>query len=96
MFQISTENEENGSRFNKIKQEYELEISDLKQDIQRLQNKFENNETSRNALNSEYQSIQTRSTNLENQLTSAREENGQLKQTNNILQQEITTLENQS
>ena len=80
-FQIKTESEENGNKFNSIKQEYELEISDLKQDIQRLQ---ENNESSRSELNTEYQLIRTQSANLETELASVRESNQRLKPPNQL------------
>ena len=68
----------------------------MKHNIDRLQDKYESSEASRNQLESEYELMQTKSTNLDNELSIIREQNEQLKQSNNTLQQEITNFQNQS
>ena len=81
---------------NLIKSEYESELFDLKRTVQRLQNECDQKDKLHKEVHSEYESFKTGSTDLENELITVREQNDRLKQTHNVLQQEITNLETQS
>ena len=84
------------TEYDESNKKYELEMVDLKQDVDRLQNKYKGSKAARDKLQSEHELIKTRSTNLAKELSIIREQNEQLQRSDNALQEEITNLQYQS